>query len=49
MLRRKRWLIPLRDAFAFVVWLASFCTSRIEWRGNEYTIRDKRLVPVGRG
>lgn len=49
LLRRKMWLIPLRDAFAFVVWLASFFTSRIEWRGNEYTIRDKRLVPVGRG
>ena len=49
LLRRKMWLIPLRDAFAFVVWLASFFTSRIEWRGHEYTIRDKRLVPVGRG
>ncbi|HEV2388869.1 MAG TPA: bacteriohopanetetrol glucosamine biosynthesis glycosyltransferase HpnI [Candidatus Acidoferrales bacterium] len=49
LLRRKMWLIPLRDAFAFAVWLASFFTRRIEWRGAEYYIRDKRLVPAGRG
>lgn len=49
LLRRKLWLIPLRDAFAFVVWLTSFFTRRIEWRGAEYYIRDKRLVPAGRG
>jgi ceramide glucosyltransferase len=48
LLRRKMWLIPVRDAFAFVVWLASFFTRRIEWRGAEYYIRDKRLVPAGR-
>jgi ceramide glucosyltransferase len=48
LLRRKMWLIPLRDAFAFAVWLASFFTRRIEWRGAEYYIRDKRLVPAGR-
>jgi ceramide glucosyltransferase len=48
LLRRKMWLIPLRDAFAFTVWLTSFFTRRIEWRGAEYYIRDKRLVPAGR-
>ena len=52
LLRRKIWLVPFRDAFAFAVWLASFVTRRIEWRGVEYYIRDKRLVPAepaGRG
>ncbi|HVB35124.1 MAG TPA: bacteriohopanetetrol glucosamine biosynthesis glycosyltransferase HpnI [Patescibacteria group bacterium] len=48
LLRRKMWLIPLRDAFAFVVWLTSFFTRRIEWRGAEFYIRDKRMVPAGR-
>lgn len=47
LLRRKMWLLPLRDAFAFVVWLRSLFNHRIQWRGSEYIIRDKRLVPAG--
>lgn len=46
MLRRKMYLVPVRDAFAFVVWLTSFFKRRIEWRGAEYYIVDKRLVPA---
>jgi ceramide glucosyltransferase len=43
---KKLWLLPVRDAFAFVVWLASFFPQRIHWRGQEFYIRDKRLVPA---
>lgn len=46
ILRRKFYLVPLRDAFAFAVWLTSFFKRRIEWRGAEYYIVDKRLVPA---
>lgn len=46
LLRKKMYLVPLRDAFAFIVWLTSFFKRRIEWRGSEYYIRNKRLVPV---
>ncbi len=46
LLRRRMWMLPLRDAFAFVVWLASFFHNRIEWRGSHYTIRNKQLVPL---
>jgi len=46
LLRRNLWLLPLRDAFAFVVWLLSFFPQRIHWRGQEFYIRDKRLVPA---
>lgn len=46
LLRRKMWMIPVRDAFAFVVWLTSFFKRKIEWRGSEFYIRNKRLVPV---
>lgn len=46
ILRRKFYLVPVRDAFAFTVWLTSFFKRRIEWRGSEYYIRNKRLVPV---
>lgn len=46
LLRRKIWLVPLRDTFAFVVWLTSFFKRRVIWRGSWYYIRDKRLVPA---
>jgi ceramide glucosyltransferase len=44
LVRRKAWLLPLRDAFAFVAWVVSFFPQRIYWRGQEFRIRDKRLV-----
>ena len=44
--REKVWLAPLRDAVAFFVWLWSFFPQRIHWRGQEFYIRDKQLVPV---
>jgi ceramide glucosyltransferase len=43
---RKAWLLPLRDFFAFVVWLASYFPQRIHWRDQEFYVRDKQLVPV---
>jgi len=43
---RKLWLLPLRDAFAFVVWMTSFFPQRIHWRDRQFRVRDKRLVPV---
>jgi len=46
VLRRKLWLIPLRDAIHFVVWLASFASNRIRWGNVEYTIRQGQMVPV---
>jgi len=45
-LRKKYWALTLRGAFAFVVWLASLFPQRIRWRGQEFRVRDKRLVPV---
>jgi ceramide glucosyltransferase len=46
LVRRKQWMLPLRDAFAFVVWLASFFPQRIHWRDQQFYVRKKRLVPV---
>jgi ceramide glucosyltransferase len=43
---RQMPLIPLWDAMAFVIWLASFAQSSVRWRGANYYIRDGRLVPV---
>ncbi|MGD0425767.1 MAG: bacteriohopanetetrol glucosamine biosynthesis glycosyltransferase HpnI [Candidatus Acidiferrales bacterium] len=42
--RKHLELLPLRDAFAFIVWVASFFPQRIHWRGREFYVRDKRLV-----
>ncbi|MGH9692470.1 MAG: glycosyltransferase [Candidatus Acidiferrales bacterium] len=39
-------LIPLWDALAFFIWLASFGRNTIRWRGVDYRIREGRLVPV---
>jgi len=44
--RRHMELLPLRDAFAFIVWVASFFPQRIHWRGREFHVRNKRLVPT---
>jgi len=49
VLRRKIWLVPLRDAVHFVVWLASFGSNRIRWGNLEYAIRQGRMVPVAGG
>lgn len=43
---RKMWLIPLWDAMAFFIWLASFGRNRFRWRGADYYIRHGQLVLV---
>ena len=46
VLRRKIWLVPLRDAIYFIVWLAGFRSNRIVWGGVEYKLDKGRMVPV---
>jgi ceramide glucosyltransferase len=43
---RKLSVLPARDVFAFVVWVASFFARRIHWRDRLFRVRDKKLVPV---
>lgn len=43
---KKFALIPLWDAVAFCIWLASFGRNSIRWRDGQYYIRDGQLVPV---
>lgn len=49
VLRRNIWLVPVRDAVYFVVWLASFGSNRIRWGSVEYAIRKGRMVPIAGG
>lgn len=48
IVRKKLWLIPLRDAIHFIVWLASFASNRISWSGEEFTMREGRMTPLSR-
>jgi ceramide glucosyltransferase len=47
VLRKKLWLVPLRDAIYFVVYLASFASNRITWGDQQFTMEQGQLVPKG--
>jgi ceramide glucosyltransferase len=46
VLRRRFWLLPVRDLLSFFIWLASFGMNRIEWRGSFFTLEKGRMIPV---
>lgn len=46
VLRRKLWLVPLRDLLHFAVWLAAFTSHRIQWGGLEFELRHGQMIPA---
>jgi len=46
LLRKKVWLVPVRDAFYFVIWLASFGSNRITWGSDKFLVRDGQMIPI---
>jgi ceramide glucosyltransferase len=46
VLRRKLWLVPVRDAIYFAVWLAGFTSNRVKWGGVEYAIEGGKMREV---
>jgi len=40
------WLVPVRDAMSFVVWIAGFFSDEIIWRGLVYRVKNGKLVPI---
>ena len=46
VVRRKWWLAPLRDAMNFSVWVASFFSGRICWRGVNFRVNKGLLIPL---
>jgi ceramide glucosyltransferase len=46
VLRKKLWLVPVRDAIHFVVWLAGFASNRVKWGGVEYAIDGGKMREV---
>ncbi|MGB8477202.1 MAG: bacteriohopanetetrol glucosamine biosynthesis glycosyltransferase HpnI [Candidatus Acidiferrum sp.] len=45
-LARILWLVPVRDAISFIVWLAGFFAEKIVWRGLTYRLHQGQLIPV---
>jgi ceramide glucosyltransferase len=43
---KRWWLLPVRDALAFAVWIAGLFANRIHWRGRDFIVRGGRLIPV---
>ena len=46
VLRRRFWLIPVRDLLNFAVWLAGFVSNRVTWGGLEYVMKDGKMMEV---
>jgi ceramide glucosyltransferase len=46
LLRRRWWLIPLRDAVGFFIWAAALFSNQVSWRDSKFQVHEGRLVPV---
>lgn len=40
------WLVPVRDALDFCVYIASFFSNKVEWRGTRYRICGRFMMPL---
>lgn len=46
VLRKKLWLVPLRDAVHFLVWIAGCSSNSVVWGGIKYEIRGGKMSAV---
>ena len=44
--RRKPWLIPVRDAVNFIIWLAGLFGDKVVWGGTQYSVQQGRMRRV---
>jgi ceramide glucosyltransferase len=49
MVAPRLWLVPLRDAISAAVWFVGLFSDKIMWRGLEYRVKKRLLVPVASG
>ncbi len=45
-IRRRWWLVPVRDAIHFFIWLASFASNRVTWGDAQFTMEKGQMIPV---
>ncbi|MFC5864339.1 bacteriohopanetetrol glucosamine biosynthesis glycosyltransferase HpnI [Acidicapsa dinghuensis] len=43
---RDLWLLPIRDLVGFAIWVWSFASHTIEWRGERFLLKDGKLVKM---
>jgi len=46
---KRLWLVPLRDAITFIVWVSGFFSKKITWRGLVYRVKNGKLFPLPGG
>lgn len=46
LVARKCWLIPLRDALEFVIWVLALFSNRVSWGESKFYVRRGRLIPI---
>ena len=46
LVRRRLWLVPIRDAVHFAVWIAAFTSNRVHWSGRDFHIRKDKMIPL---
>jgi ceramide glucosyltransferase len=45
-LAKMLWLVPVRDAISFIIWITGFFSDKILWRGLNYHVRHGELIPI---
>ena len=46
LLPKRWWLIPLRDAIEFFIWVLALFSNRISWHDSKFYVRRGRLIPI---
>lgn len=46
VLRRRMWLVPVRDLIYFAVWVVGFLSNRVYWGGTRYEVRNGEMVEI---
>jgi ceramide glucosyltransferase len=46
VVRRRIWLVPVRDALNLCVYVASFFSNIVRWRGIPYRVKGRSFVPL---
>ena len=46
VVRTRIWLVPIRDALNFFVWVVGFFSTKVQWRGKEYLVEGSNLLPL---
>lgn len=46
VVRRNLWLVPVRDALNLCLYVASFFSNTMEWRGSRYRVSGPTMIPL---